>query len=113
MLIGKDNCRIIYGFAKVHMNAGLCTSILLIVILLWKAMDHCIDQNKNLKKLYRLVRLGIAGCSIFFLSFVVLANLSGVKAILERKYQKIAEIKEGNYGNRHVKHLRICLSFKK
>lgn len=102
LLVGKDNCRIIYGFAKVHMNAGLCTSILLIVILLWKAMDHCIDQNKNLKKLYRLVRLGIAGCSIFFLSFVVLANLSGVKAILERKYQKIAGyiIFSAKWGNK-------------
>lgn len=102
LFVGKDNCRIIYGFAKVHMNAGLCTSILLIVILLWKAMDHCINQNKNLKKLYRLVRLGIAGCSISFLSFVVLANLSGVKAILERKYQKIAGyiIVSAKWGNK-------------
>lgn len=102
LFVGKDNCRIIYGFAKVHMNAGVCTGILLIVILLWKAMDHCIDQNKNLKKLYRLVCLGIAGCSIFFLSFVVLANLSGVKAILERKYQKIAGyiIFSAKWGNK-------------
>ena len=28
-------------------------------------------------------------------------------------FQQSGEIKEGNYGNRHVKHLRICLSFKK
>ncbi len=102
LFAGKDNCRIIYGFAKVHMNAGVCTGILLIVILLWKAMDLCIDQNRSPEKLYRMVRLGIAGCAISFLFFVVLANTSEIKAIIERKYQKIAGyiIFSAKWGNK-------------
>ncbi len=102
LFAGKDNCRIIYGFAKVHLNAGVCVGILLIVMLLWKSMDHCINQNKNLEKIYRPVRLGIAGCAIFFLLFVVLVNISGEKAILERKYQKIAGyiIFSAKWGNK-------------
>ena len=100
--VGKDKCRVIYGLAKVHMNVVLCMSMLIIVIVFWRMINHCISQNKNVKKIYTFVRFSIAGCVIFFLFIVILANTSGVKPIIEKQYQQSAEyiIFSEKWGNK-------------